>query len=92
MRLTSAIAVYFIIWWLVLFVTLPFGARSTHEAGEEPGSGHAPSAPIRHMMGRKVLATTVLATAVFAAFWWLVVKSGLGLDAIPFLPDYTPKV
>ena len=92
MRITSAIAVYFIIWWLVLFLTLPFGARSAHEAGEEPLAGHAPSAPMRHLMGRKVLATTLLASVVFAAFWWLVVQSGLGLDAIPFLPDFTPKL
>ncbi len=36
-------AIYFVLWWLVLFLTLPFGVRSQHETGEgapgtEPGS------------------------------------------------------
>ena len=34
MKTGSAIAVYFITWWLCLFVTLPFGVKNPHEAGE----------------------------------------------------------
>ena len=34
MSLVSAIAIYFIIWWVCLFVVLPFGVRNAHEAGE----------------------------------------------------------
>ena len=30
----SAVLVYVVVWWLV-FMSLPFGARSYHEAGEE---------------------------------------------------------
>ena len=37
--LTTAIAIYFIIWWTVLFAVLPFGVRSQEESGAvAPGS------------------------------------------------------
>jgi predicted secreted protein len=63
--LTTAIAIYFIIWWTVLFVVLPFGVRSQDEAGTiTPGTD--PGAPSIAGMGRKLVWTTVVATVVFA--------------------------
>ena len=32
--ISTAFAIYFVIWWIVLFLTLPFGVRSQHEDGE----------------------------------------------------------
>ena len=32
--ISTGLAIYFVLWWLVLFVTLPFGVRSQHEDGE----------------------------------------------------------
>ena len=31
--ISTALAVYFVIWWVTLFLTLPFGVRSQHEEG-----------------------------------------------------------
>lgn len=31
--LSTAFAIYFVLWWIVLFLTLPFGVRSQHEDG-----------------------------------------------------------
>ena len=43
--ISTALAIYFVIWWVVLFVTLPFGVRSQHEDGEgAPGTD--PGAPV----------------------------------------------
>ena len=92
MKITSAIAVYFIMWWLTLFMVLPWGSRSAHEAGTAVGAGHAPSAPIQARMRLKVLVTTVLTTGFFAAFYWMITASSLTLDDIWFLPDFTPKL
>ncbi len=39
MSLASALAIYFIIWWLVLFLVLPFGIRNAHESGRGGGRG-----------------------------------------------------
>jgi predicted secreted protein len=63
--ISTALAIYFVIWWLVLFLTLPFGVRSQHEDGEgAPGTD--PGAPIMARMGRKLIWTTVISAAVFA--------------------------
>jgi predicted secreted protein len=59
----TGFAIYFVVWWITLFLTLPFGVRSQHEGGG--GSlGTDPGAPIASRMGRKLIWTTVL-SAVF---------------------------
>jgi len=65
MSWTTAIAIYFIIWWVVLFAILPWGVRSQAESGEVvPGSD--PGAPAIPRLGAKLLWTTVVASVVFA--------------------------
>jgi predicted secreted protein len=63
---------FVIVWWLVLFMVLPFGASPPDEV--EPGM--APSAPARPRMGLKIAVTTVIAIAVTALILWLL-QSGL---------------
>ena len=63
--ISTAFAIYFVMWWVTLFLTLPFGVRSQHEDGEgAPGTD--PGAPIVSRMGAKLIWTTVITTAVFA--------------------------
>ena len=64
--------VFVIVWWLVLFMVLPFGASPPDEV--EPGM--APSAPARPRIGLKVAVTTVIAAALTALIMWLL-QSGL---------------
>jgi predicted secreted protein len=64
MSLATAIAIYFIIWWLVLFAVLPWGVRSQHETGDFP-RGTDPGAPAIPNLGRKLLWTTILSGVVF---------------------------
>ena len=64
--LSTGFAIYFVMWWIVLFLTLPFGVRSQHEDGEgAPGTD--PGAPIATQMGRKLIWTTVISAVLFAA-------------------------
>ena len=59
----AAVAIYFIIWWLTLFVVLPFGVRSQLEEGQVvPGSERG--APARHGMLRSVIWTTLLSVVI----------------------------
>jgi predicted secreted protein len=59
-------AIYFVVWWVTLFVTLPFGIRSQHEDGVgAPGTD--PGAPIVSRMGPRLIWTTVLSAAIFVA-------------------------
>ncbi len=69
MSTTSAIAIYIIIWWLVLFMILPFGARSKIDSADVT-EGHDAGAPARPMMWKKVLATTVVSLVVFGIFYF----------------------
>ncbi len=79
--ISTALAIYFVIWWIVLFLTLPFGVRSQHEdGGGVPGTD--PGAPIASLMGRKLIWTTVL-SAVFFGVAWLAYDAGyLNVDRL----------
>jgi predicted secreted protein len=64
--ISTGFAIYFVVWWIVLFLTLPFGVRSQHEDGESvPGTD--PGAPVASQMGRKLIWTTILSAVLFAA-------------------------
>ena len=76
MSVTTAIAIYFILWWVVLFTVLPWGVRSQHESEEPMAPGTDPGAPVRHRIGRTLVWTTIVTTAVFGAVW-IVLASGL---------------
>ena len=72
---TLAIAIYVLIWWVVLFAVLPLGVRTQGEDGSVvPGTPE--SAPTAPRLLRIVLLTTLLASLVFAALWGIV-KFGL---------------
>ena len=84
MSLVSAIAIYFIIWWLVLFMVLPFGIRNAHEAGETVEEGNEPGAPTNPRLVQKAVITTILATAAFSVFYLAVTRGWMSLDSLPF--------
>ncbi len=81
----SGLAIYFIVWWIVLFAVLPIGVVTQEEKGEvEPGTvASAPSAPRLWM---KALLTSVIAGIVVAFLYWVIALSGLTLDDFPFKP------
>ncbi len=62
-----AVAVYFTMWWIVLFAVLPLGVRSLHEEGDTP-EGSDPGAPMAPMLLKKAVLTTLVSTVLFAAF------------------------
>jgi predicted secreted protein len=69
MSISSAIAIYFVLWWVVLFMVLPFGVRSQTEAGETV-LGTDPGAPVLPSMARKLLWTTIVSLILFAIGAW----------------------
>jgi len=87
MPITTAVAIYFLIWWVVLFAVLPWGVRSQHEAGDI-AEGTEPGAPAVPRLGRKLLWTTLVSTAVFTACCVVYVERLVTLDALtaPFGP------
>ena len=68
MPIGTALAIYFLIWWVTLFAVLPWGVRNQEEAGEiTPGTD--PGAPAVHVLGRKLMWTTVVASTVFGILY-----------------------
>lgn len=68
MSLLPSLAIFFVIWWLCLFVVLPFGIKSQHETGEVvPGS--EAGAPHRPQLLRRAFATTLLAAVIFSGVY-----------------------
>ena len=65
MSLVTAIAIYFVLWWVVLFAVLPWGVRSQEESGAvAPGTD--PGAPTLPALLRKLMWTTIVSGIVFA--------------------------
>ena len=81
MSLITGIAIYFIIWWVVLFMVLPWGVRSQHEGGDVV-SGSDPGAPVIPRLWWKLFWTTVVAGVVFALCAFLYVYRLVTLDGL----------
>ena len=67
MSWTIIVATYAIVWWLVLFTTLPFGVKTS----DTPEEGMEPGAPENPRMWIKAGVTTVLAAVITAGIWAL---------------------
>ena len=70
MQIGTFIAIYFVVWWLCLFVVLPFGVRNQVDAGEwQQGTERgAPAGVFRFWP--KLLITTLLAAVVTTLLLW----------------------
>jgi predicted secreted protein len=91
MSVVTILAIYFMVWWVVLFAVLPWGATSPHESGANVGPGHAPSAPLRPMLMRKLLATTVIAAVIVGIGAGLWRFGFLSLENLSFMPGPSPR-
>lgn len=75
----TGIVLYALIWWTSLFLVLPFGARPASDADPASGWRGAPSHP---HLGRKIVATSLLAAVIWAGFYaviqsdWLSFRTG----------------
>ncbi|HVY59073.1 MAG TPA: DUF1467 family protein [Xanthobacteraceae bacterium] len=84
MRWTTIGAIYFIVWWIVLFAILPWGVRSQAEAGEVP-PGTDPGAPAIPALRAKLLWTTIVSAVVFGLFYGAYVSHMITLDDLATL-------
>jgi predicted secreted protein len=84
MAINTAIAIYFLVWWIVLFAVLPWGVRNQEESGDiVPGTD--PGAPAVHTVWKKLLWTTIIASIVFG-----ILAAVYTLGLIPF--DYLAAI
>ncbi len=81
MSVMSAIALYGIIWFMTMFLVLPFRPRSQADAGEiVPGT--PAGAPQDAQMWRKVKLVTIIATATFVVVAGIILSEIITYDMI----------
>jgi predicted secreted protein len=83
MSVLSGIAIFFIMWWVVLFAILPIGVRTADEAGDAYVEGQARSAPSKPQLWRKVFWTTCVTSLIFGLFVANLHYGWLSLDDLP---------
>lgn len=81
MSITLSIAVFFVVWWIVLFAVLPFGVRTQAEAGDVvPGTPE--SAPAGFRMGRLLVINTIVAIVAFCLIYLAVELDVFGIGEL----------
>ena len=90
MSWTTALAIYFVAWWIVLFLVLPFGVHSQQEEGAVvPGTD--PGAPVMPLLVKKLVWNTILTAVLCALFFWLFLSGHLTLDDLTSLWGLIPE-
>ncbi len=64
MSLVSGLLIYLILWWMVLFMVLPYGVRTDREEGRQIVAGQAASAPARPRIFTKMVVTTLISGVI----------------------------
>lgn len=82
MGIVTTLALYFVIWWTVLFAILPIGMRSQIDE-DDVILGTAHSAPARFSFARKAAVTTVVSLVVLGLFFLVTEVWGIGPDSFP---------
>jgi predicted secreted protein len=80
MSLTTALAIYFLIWWITLFAVLPWGVRAQDESAMAPGTD--PGAPAIPRLLLKLIATTLVAAIIFAGCYVVYTRRIVTLDGL----------
>ncbi len=79
MGIGTYLAIYFIMWWISLFLVLPFSGKSQAEVGEVvPGT--TKSAPANLQVRRIVIMNSIVASVFFVCFYLLVEVLGVTFD------------
>lgn len=85
MRWQSALAIYVLFWAFSVFLVLPWGVRTSQEAGAPLVPGQAESAPHAFRPGRIALWTTVVASVLFGAFYLNYVHGWVTADMLDWV-------
>ncbi|MEA1651904.1 DUF1467 family protein [Nitrospirillum sp. BR 11164] len=65
MSLVTLVAIYFTLWWVVLFAVLPVGVRRD----DSPQKGNDPGAPVFPDLKRKFIWTSLISAVILGLVW-----------------------
>ena len=83
MTVFTGIAIYFTIWWTVLFSVLPIGVTSHAEAGIDKGDGGDPGAPVDPKLKKKFITTTIVSTILWVILFLVIHFKLITLPPVP---------
>ena len=83
MTVFTGIAIYFTIWWTVLFSVLPIGVTSHAEAGIDKGDGGDPGAPVDPKLKKKFITTTIISTILWVILFLIIHFKLITLPPVP---------
>jgi len=86
----SAIAVYFLFWAFSVFLVLPFGVKTSEEAGVEMVPGQASSAPHEFDARKIAKRTTIVATVLFVIFYLNYINGWVTTDMLDWWARINP--
>lgn len=69
MKFTSILAIYFLFWASSFFLMLPFGVRTSEEAGVAKVPGQADSAPHAFSFAKTALRATIVSAVLFGLYY-----------------------
>lgn len=84
MAIGTALAIYFVVWWIVLFAMLPIGMRAQEEDNAVV-AGTSASAPTRSHFGKAAWRTTIVSGVLFGIFYFVFVTLGYSFADLPVL-------
>jgi len=88
MNAIAIAAIYFVVWWIVLFAVLPFGIKTQGEE-KDVTLGTTRSAPARLNLVPKAIATTFVAGFLVFLLWLAIDVYGFDLERIATTFDIT---
>ena len=78
MNWLGSIFIYMVLWWVVLFMVLPWGVRRQ----ENPEPGHDPGAPAMPHLGRKIIVTSLITLVIWGIGVFLFMHYHLSLTML----------
>ncbi len=81
MSISAALVLFAVIWFLVFLIALPIKVRSQQES-QHVVPGTPASAPAEHMLRRKLIWTTIAATAIWLPLVIIIVSDAVTIQDI----------
>lgn len=84
MSIVSAIVLFAVIWFMVMFIVLPIRVQSQAEAGERVAGTPVGAPSSAFSMKRKMVTTTWVSVVVFAAIASVIIWGGITVEDLDF--------
>lgn len=84
MSIGASIAIWFLFFVAVAFISLSFGVRTDEEAGTPKVAGQADSAPHRFDLARHLLRAALIASLLFVVYDLNWINGWVGIDSFDF--------